>query len=222
MLAFDCAVTGLAIAVVRDGVRLASYREEGRDQAARLLPAIAETLREAGVERREVSLLAVTVGPGSFTGVRVGLSAARGLAVGLAIPLAGLPTTAVLLAQGEGRGEGQGRLVVAAIDSRLGDWFCAISEGDSQPFIASTASLAERIAGRPSLIVGAEAEALAASIDGAQALPASPDPTVLAGLAAADGVEGWRTRNREEGLPRPLYLRGVSITLPDGARRTVE
>ena len=218
MLAFDCAVTGLSVAVVRDGVQLASHREEGRDQAARLLPAIAETLRAAGVERREVSLLAVTVGPGSFTGVRVGLAAARGLAVGLGIPLAGLPTTSVLLAQG-GRKD---RLVVAAIDSRLGDWFCAFSEGESQPFIASTTGLAERLAGRPSLIVGAEAATLAASLEGAEALPASPDPAVLATLVAADGVEGWRTRNREEGLPRPLYLRGVSITMPDGARRTVE
>jgi tRNA threonylcarbamoyladenosine biosynthesis protein TsaB len=45
---------------------------------------------------------------------------------------------------------------------------------------------------------------------------------VLAALASQDGVEAWRRRNRDEGLPRPLYLRGVNVTLPDGARRTVE
>lgn len=211
-------MTGLAVAVVRDGVALASHREEGRDQAARLLPAIAETLRAAGTERRELSLLAVTIGPGSFTGVRVGLAAARGLAVGLGVPLAGVPTTTVLLAQA-GRTD---RLIVAAVDSRLGDWFCAISDGDSAPFVVSTATLAERLTGRPSLIVGAEAEPLARSIEAAIGQTASPDPIVLARLASAEGVERWRARNREEGLPRPLYLRGVSVTLPDGARRTVD
>jgi tRNA threonylcarbamoyladenosine biosynthesis protein TsaB len=49
-----------------------------------------------------------------------------------------------------------------------------------------------------------------------------PDPIVLARLGAAEGVEAWRARNRREGLPRPLYLRGVNITLPSGERRTVE
>ena len=52
VLAFDCAVSGLAVAIVGDGTRLAGIAEEGRDQAARLLPAIAATLAEAGVGRR--------------------------------------------------------------------------------------------------------------------------------------------------------------------------
>ena len=51
---------------------------------------------------------------------------------------------------------------------------------------------------------------------------AAPDPVMLARLALRESVEAWRVRNREEGMPRPLYLRGVNITLPDGARRTVE
>lgn len=222
VLAFDCAVSGMTVAVVRDGVRLAALADEGRDQAARLLPAIGSALGDAAVDRRQLSLVAVTVGPGSFTGVRVGLAAARGLAVGLAVPLAGITTTAVLLAQAASRD----RLVVAAIDSRLGDWFCAIAEGDAAPFVSSARELALRIAGRPCLVVGSGAKALADGLlaDGIDAVAeeAVPDAVTLAHLAAQTGVEAWRVRNAEEGLPRPLYLRGVSITLPDGARRTVE
>jgi len=226
VLAFDCAVSGLGIAIVRDGARLAGLAEAGRDQAARLLPAIETVLGEAGVGRRELSLIAVTIGPGSFTGVRVGLAAARGLAVGLGVPLAGLATTSVLLAQATPRG----RPVVAAIDSRLGDWFCAIGEaeglGEPAPFVAAAPELALRLGGRPCLVIGAGAQTLvpqlvAAGVD-AVAEEALPDPVIIARLAADAGVEAWCRRNAQEGLPRPLYLRGVNITLPDGARRTVE
>jgi tRNA threonylcarbamoyladenosine biosynthesis protein TsaB len=220
VLAFDCAVSGMGVAVVRDGVRLAGLNEGGRDQAARLLPAIESVLADAAIDRRALTLIAVTIGPGSFTGVRVGLAAARGLAVGLAVPLAGITTTAVLLAQAAARD----RLVIAAIDSRLGDWFCALGEGDGAPFVTSAHDLAVRIAGRSCLVVGTGAKALADDLlaSGIDTIveEAVPDPVALARLAG--NVDAWRARNAQEGLPRPLYLRGVNITLPDGARRIVD
>ncbi len=221
VLAFDCAVSGQGVAIVRNGDSLASLFEEGRDQAARLLPAIAAALEQAGVARTQLDLIAVTIGPGSFTGVRVGLSAARGLAVGLGIPLAGIPTTAVLRAQATATE----RLAVAAVDTRLGDWFCAIGD-DAVPFAATAGDLVARLAGHKCLIVGKEVAPLAASLQaaGIDAIvqEGPPDPVVLGRQALVEGVEAWRARNRADGLPRPLYLRGVNITLPDGARRTVE
>lgn len=218
VLAFDCAISGLSVALVRDGDVLAAHRESGRDQAAHLLPAIASVLQEAKVERRELTMIATTVGPGSFTGVRVGLAAARGLAMALAIPLAGVATTETLLAQAPATG----RFAVAAIDSHLGDWFCATADEPRAPFLASTTALVERLAGRASLIVGPQADALAPSVPDAEALVALPDPAIMARLALADGVEHWRERNRAGGLPRPIYLRGVNVTSPDGTRLTVD
>ena len=226
VLAFDCAVSGQGVAVVRDGVSLAILFEEGRDQAARLLPSIAAALEQAGVARTQLDLIAVTTGPGSFTGVRVGLSAARGLAVGLGIPLAGIATTSVLRAQAPA----SDRLVVAAVDTRLGDWFCTIGESadgaEASPFAATAEDLAVRLAGRACLIVGKDVAPLVRSLQAAGVEATGhegpPDPAVLGRLADGLGVGAWRLRNRAEGLPRPLYLRGVNITLPDGARRTVE
>ena len=221
VLAFDCAVSGQGIAVVRDAVSLASAFEDGRDQAARLLPAIAAALERAGVARTALDLIAVTTGPGSFTGVRVGLSAARGLAVGLGLPLAGIPTTSVLRAQAPATD----RLVVAAVDTRLGDWFVTIGD-DPAPLAATAGDLAVRLAGHECLIVGKDVAPLAASLLAAGvdavAHEGPPDPVILGRLALAEGVGAWSALNRAEGLPRPLYLRGVNITLPDGARRTVE
>ena len=216
VLAFDCAISGLAVAVVRDGAALAERREEGHGQAATLLPAIAATLEEARIDRRTLSLIAVTVGPGSFTGVRVGLAAARGLALALGVPLAGITTTAALLAAAPN----DDRVSVAAIDTHLGDWFCALV-GEA-PFVATTEALAVRLAEQPCRIVGPQAEALARRVPNAIAQQALPDPVLLARLAMADGIDAWRARNKVDGLPRPLYLRGVNVTSPDGTRRTVE
>ncbi len=223
VLALDCAVTGLGVAVVRGGDCLARLREEGRDQAARLLPAIGETLAAAGIGRRDIGLIAITVGPGSFTGVRVGLAAARGLSGALELPLAGIATTDVLLAQAPAPATSgaRNRLVVAAIDSRLGDWFCALDDGDRRPFIASATQLAEQLAGRPATIVGPDVERLASALPGAVAAQGPIDPLALARLAAQVDLSEWRERNRRDGLPRPLYLRGVNVTSPDGTRRTV-
>jgi tRNA threonylcarbamoyladenosine biosynthesis protein TsaB len=222
VLAFDCAVSGLDVAVVRGGVRLASRREQGRDQSARLLPAIAATLAEARVERQALTLIAVTIGPGSFTGVRVGLAAARALALGLDVPLAGIATTRTLLAQAGA----DDRFAVAAIDSRLDDWFAATEEACDRPFVASREQLRDRLGGRRSVLVGTGVEELASWLRDVGldvvARPALPNAAVLADLATRDGITAWRLRNEREGLPRPLYLRGVNITLPDGARRTVE
>ena len=216
VLAFDCAVTGLAVAVMRDGAVLDGRRLEGRDQAATLMPAIAASLQAADVGRRSLSLIAVTIGPGSFTGVRVGLAAARGLAIALDVPLAGLATTDVLLAQAVPAG----RVRVAAIDSKLGDWFCAIDGG--APFLASADNLDAKLGGKACVIVGPDADRLAAKVRNAVAQAATIDPATIARLALAEGTETWRRRNEAEGLPRPLYLRGVNITTPDGSRRTVD
>src|SRR5262249_49853887 len=160
-----------------------SYRAEGRDQAATLLPAIASTLEQAHIARTDLSLIAVTVGPGSFTGVRVGLAAARGLAVALGVPLAGITTTATLLAQ-SGVSD---RLAIAAIDSHLGDWFCALGEGERAPFLASTEVLAARIKDRPCRVVGPQADALAPSLIDAIPHLAVPDAAIIAGLALEQG-----------------------------------
>ncbi|MFO1081676.1 MAG: tRNA (adenosine(37)-N6)-threonylcarbamoyltransferase complex dimerization subunit type 1 TsaB [Reyranellaceae bacterium] len=225
VLAWDCSVSGLSIAVCAGDRAIAQVRQEGRDQAASLFPAVADVLRAAGLERRDLTLLAVTVGPGSFTGVRLGLAAARGLAVGLDLPLAGIATTSVLLAQAADRWPSRAPQRLAIVDTRLGDWYCA-SDATERPYLADTAHLVERFAGRPCRLLGTGAGRLAGELvaagvaaEGEEALP---DAAVLARLALARGEAAWRGERQDQGLPRPLYLRGVNVTLPDGGRRTVE
>ena len=95
ILAFDTATSVATSALVRDGDVLG---ERATPTPLRVLEDVDAVLRAAGVEPRDLKALAVGIGPGSFTGVRMGLAAARALGLSLDIPAAGVSTLAVLAA----------------------------------------------------------------------------------------------------------------------------
>jgi tRNA threonylcarbamoyladenosine biosynthesis protein TsaB len=116
-LAFDTATGVATSALVRDGHPLG----ERTGTAAGILGDADELLRAAGAVPRDLDLLAVGVGPGSFTGVRIGLAAARGVALALDLPVAGVSTLAALAAGAPG--------AVPVIDARRAEIFVLSSEG---------------------------------------------------------------------------------------------
>jgi tRNA threonylcarbamoyladenosine biosynthesis protein TsaB len=97
-LAFDTATGASTSALVRNGEVLG----ERSSRAVRVLADAQELLEQAGAEPHELSRLVVGTGPGSFTGVRMGLAAARGLAFALDLPLAGVSTLSALAAGAPG------------------------------------------------------------------------------------------------------------------------
>ena len=97
-LAFDTATSVATAALVEDGTVLG----ERVSRAVGVLEAADELLREAGVERGDLTALVVGTGPGSFTGLRLGLAAARGLAFALELPTAGVSTLDALAAGAPG------------------------------------------------------------------------------------------------------------------------
>jgi len=103
VLAIDTALSACSAALVLDGAAIAVMSEPmERGHAERLAPLVEELMRSAGAAFGSVDRIAVTVGPGSFTGVRVGLSFARGLALALRKPCVGVSTLEALA--GENRG----------------------------------------------------------------------------------------------------------------------
>jgi tRNA threonylcarbamoyladenosine biosynthesis protein TsaB len=97
-LAFDTATSVATAALVRDGEVLG----ERASRAVRVLADADDLLREAGTDRSELGGIVVGVGPGSFTGLRLGLATARGLAFALDLPVAGVPTLDALAAGAPG------------------------------------------------------------------------------------------------------------------------
>jgi tRNA threonylcarbamoyladenosine biosynthesis protein TsaB len=98
ILAFDTATDVATSALVADGEVLG----ERNSRAVTLLEDVDALLRQAGTHTRDVEALVVGIGPGSFTGVRIGLSTARGLALALGVPVAGVSTLDALAAGAPG------------------------------------------------------------------------------------------------------------------------
>ncbi len=111
ILAFDTATNLATSALVRDGEVLG----ERTSSASRVLADADDLLREAGVGQADISHVAVGTGPGSFTGIRIGLAAARGLAFSLDVPVAGISTLDALAAGAPG--------AVPVIDARRREVF---------------------------------------------------------------------------------------------------
>jgi tRNA threonylcarbamoyl adenosine modification protein YeaZ len=181
-----------------------------RGQAERLMPMIAGVMEEAGLAFSELDRIAVTVGPGSFTGVRVGVAAARGLALSSGLPVVGATSLAVMAHQAfEMLGATQkGRLLAVAADARRDmvylQLFAALGNEAGPPLLLAAEDVAGVIGQRSAVVVGSGADvvvrAVAASGGNAERTfeGLQPHARSLAALAADLSPASQL---------RPLYLR---------------
>lgn len=128
ILAIDTATEACSVALWQDGCTLAHFELRAREHTQRILPLVRDILSQGNVSLSEISVLAFERGPGSFTGVRIGIGIAQGLALGANLPMVGVSTLATL-AQGAFRKTGATR-VLAAIDARMGEVYWAEYQRD--------------------------------------------------------------------------------------------
>ena len=209
VLAIDTASSACSVAVLAMG-RLAAHRrrELARGHAEILLPMVEEAMRAAELSFTALDLVAVTVGPGAFTGIRIGLSAARGIALAAGKPSHGV-TTFEAIAEEAGPVGADERLLLS-VDSRREDVFFLEAPPDSAVAIGP-----ERIAGWVPLgalvVAGEQGDAIATLLPGrvVEVRRIGPDAAAVARIAARRWLPG-----KPSEPPRPLYLREADTTLP--------
>ncbi|MGP0093231.1 MAG: tRNA (adenosine(37)-N6)-threonylcarbamoyltransferase complex dimerization subunit type 1 TsaB [Xanthobacteraceae bacterium] len=221
ILALDTALTACSVAVFDTDQGMLTAHESvamARGHAESLMPMVARVMQEAHLEFVEIDRIAVTTGPGSFTGLRVGISAARGMALAAAKPAVGLSTLAAFAAPHIATDDSVP--VVAAIDARHDHVYLQIFGPGGRtlvtPRISSIPDAVRAIGKRLPRIVGSGADLLMAAWPASEAPPLTvdqrPDPDIewVARLGAAV-PEG-------QAPPKPLYLRAPDAQPQDAAR----
>ncbi|MEI7377596.1 tRNA (adenosine(37)-N6)-threonylcarbamoyltransferase complex dimerization subunit type 1 TsaB [Dickeya chrysanthemi] len=130
ILALDTATEACSVALWNDGDVHSLFEVCPREHTQRILPMVQQLLADHGITLNQLDALVFGRGPGSFTGVRIGIGIAQGLALGADLPMLGVSTLATL-AQGAWRQRGVGR-VLTAIDARMGEVYWASYERDPQ------------------------------------------------------------------------------------------
>lgn len=207
VLALDTAGSDCAAALYDSANRkmLAEVTEDiGRGHAERLMAVVDAALEQAGVALSDVGRIAVTVGPGSFTGIRVGVAAARGFALSLGVETVGISTLEVIAAEALDRrkryGSEDSRPVLVAMDARRGEVYVQLFSTTGRPLedaVVLALDTARKIAASGAAEVVGSAAGLLAGAEVGSANDRFPISRV-ARLAITS----------KPGKPRPLYLRG--------------
>jgi tRNA threonylcarbamoyladenosine biosynthesis protein TsaB len=221
VLAIDTALEACSAAAFDTecgGITASETLPMARGHAEAVMPLIARVMDVAGVEFAELDRIAVTTGPGSFTGLRVGIAAARGIALAAGKPAIGLSTLAAFAAPLIA--EDDTTHVVAAIDARHEQVYLQVFGIGGRtlvaPRVATLRDAARAAITGPARIVGSAANQVAAAWPRGAEPPLSvehrsaPDVGWIARLGAA-AAEGY-------GAPKPLYLRAPDAQPQEAAR----
>ena len=216
LLAIETSTSRGGVAVVAldlpDGRTAARTYDGTRGHAEDLLFAVEAALGDAGATVADVTVVAVSVGPGSFTGVRVGVSTAKGLALARGVTLVAATSLEIVAAA---RSIVAGTRV-ALLDAKRGEVYAAAFdhalETVGEPALLRVEALPAWLASLPApVVVLGDADLVDAGAAAAARAPSLPDPLVLAALGVARLRAG---RAIDAALLEPVYLRAPDVTLP--------
>lgn len=204
ILGIDTAMAACSVALIdiANGGTLASeYEPMERGHAEALAPMVDRVMRQAALPYSAIDRIAVTVGPGTFTGVRIGLAMARGLGLALDVPVIGIDTLTAIAAN-----DASGSALLVTADARNGEVYAASFDGDRNPLRAPhVARVSDVLPELPpsGMLLGTAAQAiLAASGRHDVNVSSAGNLPVVARFAHLAAKAGTPTA-----MPSPLYLR---------------
>ena len=232
LLAFDVAGNACSAAVWSGGGVVSHVSEDmERGQAERLAPMLQSVMDEAALAFSQLQIIAVTLGPGSFTGIRIGLSMAKGLALATGRPLYGVTTFELQMAVLPTAIWGDGPVMIV-LETKRDDFYVQVYGPNQQPLGPAAAVPSRALASYVTDLTGSE-DALTLAGNGVKRaltgmdnkfgprlyrqVSAVPDARDLAQLVVAEAGSG-----RSPVPPNPFYLRPPDVQRPPSNQRQVE
>jgi tRNA threonylcarbamoyladenosine biosynthesis protein TsaB len=218
-LAFDTSTTVLSIALQHGKAYYEETRIAGLNHSEKLLPLIDKLFDEAGLEPGMLDVVICTKGPGSFTGLRIGMSTAKGLAAGASCDLVSVPTLDVLAVHPSV----EYLTVVPVIDAKKDHFYTALyrNSGRNTDYLdISGEQLIELILkNTPALITGPAAYRFSDVADGRRIALGSRTVSGTGFSLLQCGIDLWETGIRDEKSEGPLYIRKSDAELLLGKRK---
>jgi tRNA threonylcarbamoyl adenosine modification protein YeaZ len=209
VLAIDTALAACSVAVFdSEANRMLANQSLAmtRGHAEALMPLVERVMAEAGIAFTDIDRVAVTAGPGSFTGLRVGVAAARGIAVATEKPAIGITTLLAYAAPHQAEGHYP---IVAAIDARNNHvYFQVFAPGGrplGEPRLAPLREAVAAAAAAPARLVGSAAQTVASALSDSEAVPVSVEPRAAPDVAWVARLGALATDATSP--PAPQYLR---------------
>jgi tRNA threonylcarbamoyladenosine biosynthesis protein TsaB len=211
ILAMDTAAGACSGALWSNAVVVERVQVMQRGHAEVLLPMLVSIMREGDCAFADLDLIAVTVGPGAFTGLRVGLAAARGIALATSLPCFGVSTLEAIAEAIDWPTLADRPALVVLDDKRDGVYAQMFAAGRAlaSPAIETPKRLGERLSGSRLAVAGDAAAVVAEALRAADAdvepiaVPEYPTASRVAAIAA----RRWSSGERTAASPAPIYLR---------------
>ena len=217
ILGIDTSAAACSAALWRDGTVTAAERlAMARGHAEALMPMIERVLTSAALGYRDLAAVAVVAGPGAFTGLRIGLAAARGIALAAGIPAIGISAFAAIAA-GIPAASRAGRAVAVAIDTKRGDVYLQCFDTGLAPVAAGRvvaySEIEAALPAGPVYVAGDASPALRQFLAGRDAaFESHPAPPDAGAVAALGSVQLSAARSARLPPPEPIYLRAPEAT----------
>lgn len=215
VLAFDSSLGGCIVAVLHGGQSYSRALETEREQAAKLIPLVQEVMNEAGIAFDALGLIVTSIGPGSFTGLRISLSAARAMGLALGIPVQGVTTLEAMAHSAVP--EDKDCLVI--LETKRSDFYVQAFDAQKQPLgeasCMDSSALEDMVASHGYILCG---DGLMRFRDGEGRAFRLLDPVVLARV----GLKKFNDNHNKADQPEPIYLRGADVSYSTKVQRVIK
>lgn len=214
----------MAVAMPESGSVYTKTLKTERDQAAQLLPLIQTVLDMAGVGFKDIGLVVTTIGPGSFTGLRIGMTTAKTLGMSLCVPVQGVDSLSVMIRSCEKKQTDHGYLCV--LETKRGDFYASLADQSMRqkcaPFSAMRDDILQLCTKGGYHLCGDATARFLEGVEENHFVTVEQRDLLAPEALCALGIERYQQSEEKPSRLSPLYLREADVSQSKKTQREIE